>query len=774
MKNPHRRTLLLTTVAGALLAAQPALAHPSEGKGSAAATAADPGDTDDVGPDVTVTARRQAERAQDVPIALSVLTGASLERTGGYTLSDVQFQTPSLTAYNSNPRNSSIGIRGIGVSSASDGLDTSVGVYIDNVYLGRPGMALSDLIDIDRVEVLRGPQGTLFGRNNSAGVLNITTRKPEFTFGATAELSAGTYSYNQERISVTGPLIDGLLAFRVTGFNTHRDGVLDNIKTGVDANSIGRSGARLQLLATPASNLTLRLSADYSIEDDTCCVSATKLVLPASLSAATGRTLQALATLGYVPARSLDYTQNNAIQNMKTDQKGVSLQADWDLGFATVTSISAWRYWHFNPLQDSDGTPLDIIQVNVAQTKDDQFSQEVRIASQPGRFNWQVGGYLFHQLLKDHFILNQFGYDASAFYTTYARLANPAAAAITIAPGSQYLDDVRTTVDSIAVFGQANFSVTDRLTVTGGIRYTHDKRWGRSDTSTVGTPYGPTSIPFHYDVLVKDNNVSWLASASYKLADDILAYASHSTGYKGSGLNLNSAVTAGTPLVLDPEKVKNWELGLKSQLFERRLTLNLSAFSTDLSGLQANIVPTNGNRSYLANVGDVRSRGVEIDATLRATDTLTLSANGSYNDATYKRYNNAPCPVGVTGVCDLTGKRLFQAPEWVANGTIDYHIELSGGVRPYALAQVSYRSSVFGTADAGPYSRIPGYALANFRIGATFGTGRYDLSAWINNAFDKKYFQNLSTSAIVGASTFAYAGQLGAPRTAGATLRVTF
>ena len=237
-------------------------------------------------------------------------------------------------------------------------------------------------------------------------------------------------------------------------------------------------------------------------------------------------------------------------------------------------------------------------------------------------------------------------------------------------------------------------------------------------------------------------------------------------GTKAPAWNLNAAVSAGTPLVLAPEKVRNWELGLKSQFFDRRLTLNLSAFSTDLSGLQANIVPTNGNRSYLANVGDVRSRGVEADASLNATDNLTISANGSYNDATYTRYANAPCPVGVTGTCDLTGRPLFQAPKWVGNATIDYHVELPSGVRPYALAQVSYRSSVFGTADDGPYSRIPGYALANFRLGASLGKGRYDLSAWVNNAFDKKYFQNLSTTAIVGTSPFAYAGQLGTPRIA--------
>lgn len=762
--------VLLLTAAPSALASE--TAPPTGSARTAEATEDAPADQVDGG--LVVTARRQAERAQDVPIALSVATGDSLERTGGFSLPDIQARVPSLTAFNSNPRNSSIGIRGIGVSTASDGLDTSTGVYIDGVYLGRPGMALADLIDVERVEVLRGPQGTLFGRNNSAGVLNITTRRPEFEFGALVEGSIGDYSYNQQRISITGPLVDGLLAARITAWNTHRDGVLDNIKTGISANSIGRSGARLQFLLTPSPDVSVRLIGDYSVQDDTCCVGTTKLVLPGSVGATTRRTLQSLAALGYVPQATSEYTQNNAPQNMLTDQKAVSLQVDWTLPFATFTSISAWRYWHFHPLQDSDGTPLDIIQVNVAQTKTDQYSQELRLASNPGRFNWQVGAFFYRMDLQDHFILNQFGYDASAFYTTYLRTANPAAASVNIAPGSQYIDDVETYTTSVAGFGQSNWEIVDGLTLTGGIRYTSDKRAGTSVTSTRGTPYAATSIPFNYDVEVEDDNVSYLLSAAWKPAADVLAYASYSTGYKGSGLNLNSAVSAGTPLVLDPETVKNWEAGLKTQWLNGRLTFNLSAFWTELSGLQANVVPTNGNRSYLANVGDVRSRGVEFDAALNLGSGLSIIANGSYNDARYTDYRNAPCPVGVSGVCDLTGERLFQAPEWVGNAIVEQRFELANGMAPYLIGQVSYRSEVFGVVDAGPYTVIPGYALVNFRLGTTFSDGRFDLSAFVNNVTDKVYYQNLSTSSIVGAAAFAYAGQLGAPRTIGATLRARF
>lgn len=500
----------------------------------------------------------------------------------------------------------------------------------------------------------------------------------------------------------------------------------------------------------------------------------TKLVLPASLSTTTARTLQTVNALGYFPAANLNASRNNSPQDMRTDQKGVSLQADWDLGWAGFTSITAWRYWHFDPLQDSDGTPLDVIQVNVAKTRDNQVSQEFRLASKPGKITWQTGVYAFHQDLKDHYILNQFGTDASAFYTTYARLGSPTAAAVTIAPGSQYLDEVDTSLDSVAVFGQANWQPVDRLTFTGGVRYTHDRRSGVSDTSNQGTPNAATSLPFHYNVTVTGDNVSYLASASYKIRPDVLAYVSYSTGYKGAGLNLNAAVSAGTPLILQPELVRNWEVGLKQQFFARRLTLNLSGFWTELQGLQSNIVPSNGNRSYLANVGDIRSRGIEADGSWRITPRLTLSADGAFNDAAYTRYHNAPCPVGVTGTCDLTGSPVYQAPKWVANASIDYRLPEVGRTQPYVLAQYSYRSSAFGTIDDSPYGLIPAYSLVNFRAGAVLDSGRYDVSAWVNNAFDARYFQNLSTTSIVGTSPFAFAGQLGTPRTAGVTLKAYF
>ena len=777
------RSLLTSTIALSALSlaattgsalAQSAVAPGLTSPDSAQAVQGEPAAAQVPVSDVLVTARRTKERAQDVPIALSVLSGTDLAKTGAYTLNDLQSQTPSITAYQTNARNSSIGIRGIGVSSASDGLDSSVGVYVDNVYLGRPGMALEDLVDLDRVEVLRGPQGTLFGRNASAGVLNIATKGPSFDYGATVEGSIGNYGYNQERVSLTGPVVKDLLAFRVTLFNTYRDGYTPDPTTGIAGNSVGRQGGRLQLLYTPTPKLSVRLIGEYSRENDTCCVSVIRQAAAPSIAATTARTLQAFALLGYVPAADLDQSLNNAPQAMRTDQHSASAEINWDLGWADLTSITAYRYWHFDPLQDSDNTPIDIIQVNVAKTKDRQYSQEFRLASKPGRLTWQGGVFLFDQTLNDHYILNQFGRDASAFYTDYLRTASPLAAAVNIASGSQYIEDTHARSQSAAVFGQANFKLTDQLTLTGGIRYTHDDKHGISNTSTYLTPYAATSIPFNYDVTVRDNNVSWLASVAYKPTRDTLIYASYSTGYKSAGLNLNSAVTAGTPLVLQPERVRDWEAGIKQTLFSDRLAINVDGYLTHLNGLQANIYPTNGAKSYLANVGNILARGVEAEATLYVTHGLSLDLNGSYNDAHYTSYTNGPCPVGVTGVCNLTGRGVYESPKWIENATVQYRFDLNGTVQPYVQGQYSHRSSAFGAVDDGPLTVIPAYSLVNFRAGAVFADGRYDLSFWLSNALNQKYFLSMSTDSVPGAGTFAFAGQPGAPRTFGTTLRATF
>lgn len=740
--------------------------------GPAASAAADSGaDAGDAGGTqlVLVTARHQTENAQDVPISLSVLTGNALEHTGSLTLADVQQQVPSLVVYDANPRNSSLGIRGLGVTSAQDGMDTSVGVYVDNVYLGRPGMALADLVDVERVEVLRGPQGTLFGRNSSAGVVNITTNGPSFTPSVAAEASLGDYTYNQEKFALTGALVDDFAAYRLTAYNTYRSGTLSNSKTVAADNGIERGGARLQLLLRPADSLSVRLIADYSIEDDSADTAVVKSVLPTSLGSTIGRAEAALAQTGWRPVASSNSTPINSPQDIRTRQGGVSSQLDWQLGSSTFTSISAFRFWNFNPLQDSDSTPLDIFQVNAADTRDRQVTQEFRVASNPGVFTWQTGAFYFHQALSDHYILHQYGYDAAAYYTDYARLGAPNAPAIAIAPGSQYLDDVATHADSAAVFAQANLKLTDFLMLTGGLRYTYDRRTGTARSSTFGTVPASLATPFAYDLAVDGHNLSSLGSLSYKLSESGLLYASYSTGYKAAGLNLDSASVPAGGLVVQAEKDTNYEVGLKQSLFHGRLTVNADAYWTSLDGLQANYYPPSGAKSYVTNAGNIRARGTELQISWTERN-LTLRASGALNDAVYSSYPNAPCPVGVSGVCSLTGRQVYEAPKWVANATVEYELDRGARFHPYILGQYSYTTSYFGTIDDSPYDEIAAYGIVNARVGAR--NTSYDVSFWVKNALNETYFTSSSLGSIN--APWGVLAVPGDPRTVGVTLRAFF
>lgn len=721
---------------------------------------------------VIVTARHTQEREQDVPISMSVLTADSLDATGAYTLADIQHQIPGLVSYNSNPRNSSVGIRGLGVTSAQDGLDTSVGVYVDGVYLGRPGMALQDLIDVDQVEVLRGPQGTLYGRNSSAGAINITTKAPSFDPSLTAEVSGGSYTYNQERFTATGPLIDGLLAYRLTAFNTYRDGYTNNYKTGGRDNGVNRSGLRGQLLATPNKDLSIRWIGEYSVEDDTSNGSVITQILPDSIGVATARTKAALTATGWAPFAS-NSTGTNAIHDMRTRQAATSVEVDYDLGWGDATSITAYRQWEFFPLQDSDNTPLDILQVNVARTRDVQATQEFRLASKPGSFTWQTGVFLFHQNLRDNYILNQYGYDAGAFLTNYARQSNPTAAAVAISPGAQYIDDVRSRTDSVAVFGQFNWEIVTGLTFTGGVRFTQDWRDGTAVSSVKGTIPASLTPAINYNLRINGNNVSGLASLAYKLDDDSLLYVTYSNGYKAAGLNLDAAVPA-AGLVLQPELTDNYEAGTKINLLDNKLFVKADVYWTELSGLQANYYPPDGSKSYLTNAGDVRARGVELETTYAVTNNFSLGVNGAYNEATYTSYAAAPCPIGVSGLCSLTGRPVYEAPKWVANVNASYSWDYDANTRPYVSAQYSYTSRYNGTIDDSPYTQIPGYTLVNFRIGAALANGKYDVAIWANNAFDQRYYTSTALASLPGASSFGVSGAPGTPRLLGATFRANF
>ncbi|KAF1046988.1 TonB-dependent receptor [Xylophilus sp.] len=610
----------------ALAAAWPAAQAQSQG---AVPTQAEQTTTLDT---IKVTARRREESAQDVPAPISTLGGNELEAGRTYQVQDLQQLVPSLNANFVHARQSSLAIRGIGNNLANEGLEGSVGVYVDNVYLGRPGAAVFDLLDLEQIDVLRGPQGTLFGKNTTAGVLNITTRKPTFEPDNTIEVSAGNRGYYQLRAAFSGPLSE-TLAGRLSLSKTHDDGWIKNINDGRRLDSIDRDGIRGQLLWQPHGRFSLRLIGEYNSSDDTQGASVITGLGPVK---AGYRTLsQAAALAGAAPLVS-DWrayqTTLDGPPSSATRQTGLSAEAEWKLPSGhTLTSISALRNWKFNPHNDVDLSTASAVADLGYTVESRQASQKLRLASPTGgAFDYVVGGYWFWQDVKNTYTTIG-GSQADLFLlpTTV-----PLGYGFLNGIDSQSHGAVRT--NSIALFGQGNWHIDPRWDITTGLRGTYEEKkaqvsrdapTGGSVLPTFPAPYAALNAirPGQYAAwssgpLSQDNfGPSALLGTSYKLQPEVLAYASLSHGEKSGGFNVNgvgSGPSLGVnSLVVGPERANNLELGIKSTLWDRKLLLNANAYYARVSGYQAVALVTPAGTTVpvqvLSNVGEIESKGFE-------------------------------------------------------------------------------------------------------------------------------------------------------------------
>lgn len=393
-----KQTLMLFVMVSA-----PCLVHARE------ATPAPHADEADAMQDmIVVTARRRLEDAQTVPVSLSVVGDGLLNRTYTVNTNQLSQLVPTLNYSSANPRNTAFTIRGLGssvvaVSQANDGLEPGVGFYVDQVYHARPATAAFDFTDIDQVEVLRGPQGTLFGKNTTAGAINITTKKPSFDFGVESEASFGSRDFIQAKAAITGPVIREVVAFRLSGSITRQKGYLDNIARDEKQNNIHNDAVRGQLLLTPTKNLSLRLIGDWANFKNNCCAQVFVRVAPTLKPAAQQYIALAANALGgpYVPPSINPYdrvSSNDAPLGVDTQEGGVSAIADWTAGGATLTSVSAWRFWKWDAANDRDYTGLHIQTTQHIPSRQDQYSQELRIASNaPGSIEYVGGLYYFNQ-----------------------------------------------------------------------------------------------------------------------------------------------------------------------------------------------------------------------------------------------------------------------------------------------------------------------------------------------------------------------------------------
>jgi iron complex outermembrane recepter protein len=785
-----RRVILGTATALALAGAGATCAQEPPAASATAPAASDPAAELE---SIIVTANRREERLQDVPLPVSVVGGDFAADAGAFNVGRLKELVPTVQFYSTNPRNTAVNIRGLGspFGLTNDGLEQGVGFYVDGVYFARPAAATLDFIDIERIEVLRGPQGTLYGKNTTAGAISITTRRPEFTTGADVELSYGNYGFVQAKASITGPLSEHI-AGRLSFSGTQRDGVLYNVRTQDDVNDLNNLGVAGQLLFEASDSLKVRLAGDVTRQRPEGYAQVVAGVAP-TLRAANRQYAALAARLNYAPPSFNAFdrlTDTDTPWRSKQDLGGASLTVDWTVGIGTLTSITAWRYWDWDPSNDRDFLGLPITTISAAPSKQRQWTQEVRYAGDVNdRLSFVTGVFGFRQTVdSDPFQLQQQGSAAAVF------LLAPSANAST--PGlldgyGQRLTSLLDT-ESAAVFGQLEWKLTDSLRVLPGLRVNYDKKeavyrneiYGGLQTTNAALLALQRSIlaPQAYTAANDDTDLSGQFTVAWSVNPDINLFATYAKGYKSLGLNIAGLPTdaAGNPALgaatVRPEDVDHYELGIKTQPLPG-VTANLTLFNTEIGDYQAQVVNASVGvlRGYLANAEKVRVRGAEFDATARVGEWLNLYASAAYTDGKYVSFRDAPPPLELTGgpqVFDASGTRLPGLSKWAAaaGGEFRKPTSLLGKAGDVFFAtDVSYRSEFSSNPTESRFLNVSGYGLANVRVGFRDDDG-WDLFLWSRNVTAKDYYELLSAAP---GGTGLYVGLPSDPRTWGLTFRAS-
>lgn len=705
--------------------------------------------------DIVVTAQKVEQNLQDVPIAISAVTGEAFNRAGAKSLEDITAIVPSVTFRKGTTNaNSAIVMRGVGTISFSVAAEPSVSTVVDGIVLSRSGQSFLDLVDFDRLEVLRGPQGTLFGKNASAGLVNIVSKGGTKDFEAEANMSGTTDEEYRGRLTLSGPLGENLTG-RVTGFYGNYAGNLTNIYGGrkKDVNGYEHYGAR-GLIDYDGEGGRLRLIADYFKADDNCCAEVTGV--------SRGPVID--AELGIVPQGEDTRTVNQNLVTRSLDrQYSFTLNADIDT-FAdhTVSIITGYRNWKNTEIRDGDFLPRAIVGTpelhDNGTVETDQLSAEVRLASpQNQALTYQVGGFLWYSKNSQDFTRRDVTCTTSTSPVdpvTGARPCNLSDPINTLFPTATSRSDV--SFRNWALFGQSTYEFTPALRFTLGGRYTHDSVSythfrAPSVNATTGLPAigaGLSGVGAGGTIATGGNgtnlsrgstsadNFSGKAVLQYDVAQDVMLYASYTRGYKGPAFNVffnHVAPTNSTPI--DPETSNSYEVGFKSQFFDRKVQVNASAFLVDYDGFQANnFVLLNGAVvTNLTNAGTVRSKGFEVDATFAPTQGLTFRANAAYADARVRKFNPNP----LTNAPDARdGSRLPLAPKFSYTVGADYDADL-GPLKMYLSSDWRHASRQFS--DLGESGPIDPYGLWNASVGFSDAEDRYRLTFMVKNILDDSY-----------------------------------
>jgi len=753
--------------------------------------------------DVVITARHRSERAQSVPISLTTIDKSQIQNLGSDNLNKIKQLVPSLTVDAFNPRQTGLDIRGIGSNGfmGYDGLEGGVAEYEDGVLLGRSSEAAFDIPNISQIEVLRGPQGTLFGKNAVAGAIVINTKLPSFLPAANFSASYGNYNYWQFQGYATSPLgSNDKAAASIAVHATQHGGYIKNTASGLSEDNQDDKGVQTQFLLDPNANLTIRIIANYDHQESNCCFNTpTGLITnyangePVPINAITrysiaGYTLPPINPFGRT-------TDLNNWEHYAYATGSLSAQADYDLHGYTLTSITAGGFYNWYPKLDADGTGLSFFPSGNNTVEQRQFTQELRVTSPLGRAVDYTGGlFFFYQQLNDQAILI-YGSQAASVISGLAPHSGP-----TWSTYNTALDGFGSAATDIpeaysgAGYGQATWHASPKLDLTVGARLTYEDKTGDyyageqggvalppgSAAQYIRSAFAPTIA---YQLQHSDVLPGGLVTLSYKPLPSILTYATYSHGEKSAGLNFVSNTT--TPKIVAPEKLDDYEVGIKNTLLNGRLLLDGDAFWEEDTNYQSTIIAYVGTGvlSYLSSVPKVRSRGVEVDAHAKVTDGLNLFFSGAFDDAYYESDPSGPCPFELSNLgktsCDLTGRPLAANSKWVAaiGGEYDYPLVPYRGHETVAYlgGNVLLKSGFYSTGDDSGYGYVPGYGLANISFGVRRADGAWDLSGWVHNLTDHRYYvyRTINTSLALPLYNLV-TGQVGDPLTFGVTLRAKF
>ena len=663
---------------------------------------------------VTVTATRREETPQSVPVAVSVVDGEQLERDNRSGVAGLAQQVPTLNfRTNASNKDTALFMRGVGTISTSPGVEPTVATVVDGVVLARPGQANLELLDPERVEVLRGPQGTLFGKNASAGVINIVTRKPPAETQGYVQQDWYQGNESRTRFGIGGTLVPGVLRGSLTTLVSSYDGNVDNKTNGQEVNGYNHRGARGKLEFTPNDDLTVTLAADYlQAHDD----------IPNGVVA---RTLNASFANALAPVSASDHNRDivsDYRSRVEDANKGVSAQVDYRLGDFTLTSITAWRGWDNTQWQDGDR--LGTISSAFPGIEDkgdlafDQYSQELRLASPKGGFvEYVTGAYYMH------------GHDDE----TYRRsLRSPTSLQTGVA-------DYGTRSDSTALFGETTLNFTERLRGIAGLRYTHDYlSYDHRRTSTSPVAVNGIQPSTASSGSVDEDGWSGRLGVQYDLTDDLMAYLTYSRGYKGPAYNVFFNMQPRDTDPLKPETSNTWELGLKATAWNGRLTANGALFHSTYDNYQANFFDTVASQvvTRLINAGSVTSEGAEFDLALQATRALKLSAALAY---THARIDSFSCPVGAAASCNVNGKTLPFAPDWKSYVRADYSVPLGNGLDLELATDYSWQSEVQYDLSQNPDTKQGAYGLWNASLAVADYDAGWRVALIGKNLADKSY-----------------------------------